>query len=102
MLRGDYENAVKFVNLAIQLDNNYIKVATTETLFIPVASRFDIPIIDEEDIEPKKTTLTRKEKEAKLHLEKTYKVVDMLNMAKTRVSRKHKQKDEKENEEREK
>lgn len=102
MLRGDYENAVKFVNLAIQLDKNYIKIATKEPLFIPVASRFDVPIIDEEDIEPKKTTLTRKEKEAKLHLEKTYKVVDMLNMAKTRVSRRQKQQDERVDDEREK
>ncbi len=104
MLRGDYDNAVKFVNLAIQLDNNYIKLATKEPLFIPVASKFNIPIIDEEDIVEKKRTLTPREKEAKLHLEKTYKVVDMLNMAKTRVNRKSKEKDEKqiEKEEREK
>lgn len=103
MLRGDYENAVKFVNLAIQLDKNYIKIATNEPLFIPVVSRFDIPIIDDEDIEPKKTKLTQKEKEAKTHLEKTYKVVDMLNMAKTRVARQNKEKEssEKENDERE-
>ena len=26
MLRGEHDNAVKFVNLAIELDNNYIKV----------------------------------------------------------------------------
>lgn len=99
MLRGDYENAIKFVNLAIQLDNNYIKIATKEPLFIPIASKFNIPIIDDEDIVPKKVNLTPKEKEAKLHLEKTYKVVDMLNMAKTRVARK---KDIKENEKDEK
>lgn len=102
MLRGDYENAVKFVNLAIQLDNNYIKKATKEPLFIPVVSRFDIPIIDDEDIEQKKTTLTPKEKEAKLHLEKTYKVVDMLNMAKTRVARRKKEEKQKEDDDREK
>ena len=102
MLRGDYENAVKFVNLAIQLDNNYIKKATKEPLFIPVVSRFDIPIIDDEDIEQKKTTLTPKEKEAKLHLEKTYKVVDMLNMAKTRVARRKKEEIQKEDDDREK
>ena len=102
MLRGDYENAVKFVNLASQLDNNYIKKATKEPLFIPVVSKFDIPIIDDEDIEKKKTTLTPKEKEAKLHLEKTYKVVDMLNMAKTRVARRKKEEKQKEDDDREK
>lgn len=96
MLRGDYENAVKFVNLAVQLDNNYIKVATNEPLFIPIASKFDIPIIDDEDIIEKQTTLTQKEHKAKLHLEKTYKVVDMLNMAKTRTPRKKKEQEEKE------
>jgi len=98
MLRGDYENAIKFVNLAIQLDNNYIKTATQEPLFIPIASRFDIPIIDDEDIIEKTTTLTPKEKEAKIHLEKTYKIVDMLNMAKTRVARKKKEEKEQEDE----
>lgn len=94
MLRGDYDNAVKFVNLAIQLDNNYIKVATNETMFIPILSKFNIPIIDEEDIEKKEKSLTPKEQKAKEHLEKTYNVVDMLNMAKTRVARKEKQKEE--------
>lgn len=102
MLRGDYENAVKFVNLAIQLDNNYIKKATKEPLFIPVVSKLDIPIIDDEDIEQKKTSLTPKEKEAKLHLEKTYKVVDMLNMAKTRVARRKKEEKQKDDDDREK
>ena len=95
MLRGDYDNAVKFVNLAIQLDNNYIKKATNETMFIPILSKFNIPIIDEEDIKKKEKSLTPKEQKAKEHLEKTYNVVDMLNMAKTRVARKEKQIDEK-------
>ena len=96
MLRGDYDNAVRFVNLAIQLDNNYIRIATKEPLFIPIASKFDIPIIDDEDIVEKQMNLTPKEKEAKIHLEKTYKVVDMLNMAKTRVARRNNEQEKKE------
>lgn len=91
MLRGDCENAIKFVNLAIQLDNNYIKIATDETIFMPVVSRFNIPAIDEEDIVKKEISLTPKEKEAKEHLERTYNVVDMLNITKTRVPRKDKE-----------
>lgn len=104
MLRGDYENAIKFVNLAIQLDNNYIKIANSETMFIPVISRFNIPPIDEEDIDMKEKKLTPKEKKVKEHLEQTYNVVDMLNMAKTRNGRvSKKDKDiEKEQDEREK
>lgn len=93
MLRGDYENAVKFVDLAIQLDNNYIETATNEALFIPILSRFSIPAIDKEDIVKKEINLTSKEKKAKEHLEKTYNVVDMLNVAKTRTPRKDKQKE---------
>ena len=46
--------------------------------------------------------LTPKEKEAKLHLEKTYKVVDMLNMAKTRVARRKKEEKQKDDDDREK
>lgn len=94
MLRGDYENAVKFVNLAIELDNNYIKIATNEAIFIPIVSRFNIPSIDEEDIVKKEISLTPKEIKAKEHLEQTYDVVDMLNMAKTRVARKDKEKED--------
>lgn len=98
MLRGDYDNAVKFVNLAIQLDKKYVKIAMNEQIFIPVASKFDFPIIEEE-YEERKSKLTAKEEKVKLHLEKTYKVVDMLSMARTYKPRK---KDEKNLNEREK
>ena len=100
MLKGDYDNAVKFVNLAIQLDKKYVKIAMNEQLFIPIASKFDFPVIEEEEAEKeKKTKLTEKEKKLKEHLEKTYQVVDMLSMAKTR---KPQIKEEKEKNEREK
>ena len=82
MLRGDHENAVKFVNLAIELDNNYIKIANQEPIFIPVKSKFQIPIIDEEDIKKRETKHTKKELKAKEHLDKTYNVVGKLNIHK--------------------
>lgn len=88
MLRGDYDNAVKFVNLAIELDNNYIKIANQEPIFIPVKSRFEIPIIDEEDIKPRETKLTKKELKARKHLDKTYNVVGKLNLHKLRPNAK--------------
>ena len=82
MLRGDYDNAVKFVNLAIELDNNLIKIANQEPIFIPVKSKFKMPIIDEEDIKPRETTLTKKEQKVKEHLDKTYTVTEKLNIFK--------------------
>lgn len=94
MLRGDYDNAVKFVNLSIQLDKTYIKIAMKEPLFIPVASKFDFPIIDDEDIVEKKKNLTPNEERVSVHLEKTFKVVDMLSITKNRMPR-QKKKEEK-------
>lgn len=94
MLRGDYDNAVKFVNLSIQLDKTYIKIAMKEPLFIPVASKFDFPIIDDEDIIEKKKNLTPNEERVRVHLEKTFKVVDMLSITKNRMPR-QKKKEEK-------
>ena len=80
MLRGDHDNAVKFVNLAIELDNNYIKIANQEPLFIPVKSKFQMPIIDDEDIKKKETKRTKKEQKVREHLDKTYNVVGKLNL----------------------
>ena len=82
MLRGDHDNAVKFINLAIELDNNLIKIANQEPIFIPVKSKFQIPLIDEEDIKPRETTLTEKEKKVKEHLDNTYIVTEKLNLYK--------------------
>lgn len=86
MLRGDHENAVNFVNLAIQLDNNYIKYANQEPIFIPIKSRFQIPIIDEEDIKKRETKHTKKELKAREHLDRTYNVVGKLNIHKIKPS----------------
>lgn len=88
MLRGDHENAVNFVNLAIELDNKFIKIANQEPIFIPIKSKFKMPIVDEEDIQPRKTSHTEKEKKAMKHLDKTYKVVGKLNLHKLRPSTK--------------
>ena len=98
MLRGDHENAVKFVNLAIELDNNYIKVANQEPIFIPVKSRFEMPIIDEEDIKPRKTKRTKRELKAREHLDNTYSVVGKLNVHKIKPNIKSRTNEEIENE----
>ena len=97
MLRGDYDNAVKFVNLAIELDNNLIKLANQEPIFIPVKSKFQIPLIDEEDIKQRKSTLTKKEKKVKEHLDNTSIVTEKLNLFKLKPNMKAKKQEEKEN-----
>lgn len=89
MLRGDHDNAVKFVNLAIELDNKYIKIANQEPIFIPVKSKLQMPIIDEEDIEERKTSHTEKEKKAMAHLDKTFKLVGKLNIHKLKPNSKN-------------
>lgn len=97
MLRGDYDNAVKFVNLAIELDNNYIKIANQEPIFIPIKSKFQMPIIDEEDIVKRNTSHTPKERKAMKHLDKMYKVAQNLNIhkmqPKMKTQEKRKEKD---------
>ena len=98
MLRGDHDNAVKFVNLAIELDNNLIKLANQEPIFIPIKSKFQMPIIDEEDIKPKETSLTEKEKKAKEHLDSTYIVTEKLNLYKMQPNINAKKNEEIENE----
>ena len=94
MLRGEHDMAVKYVNLAIELDNNYIKTANQEPLFIPVKSKFQMPIIDEEDIPERKTKHTKKELKAKEHLDKTYNVVGKLNIYKLKPNVKNRENEE--------
>ena len=71
-------------------DNNYIKIANQEPIFIPVKSKFQMPIIDEEDIKERQTTYTKKELKAKEHLDKTYNVVGKLNIYKIKPNIKSK------------
>ncbi|MDE5831095.1 MAG: hypothetical protein K2H53_05710, partial [Clostridia bacterium] len=61
-----------------------------EAIFIPVKSKFQIPIIDEEDIEKRETSHTEKEKKAVKHLDKTYKLVGKLNIHKLKPKAKEK------------
>lgn len=98
MLRGDHDNAVKFVNLAIELEHNYIKIANQEPIFIPIKSKFQIPIIDEEDIKPRETSHTKKELRAREHLDNTYNVVGKLNIYKLKPNSKIKKNEQLENE----
>lgn len=86
MLRGEKENAINFINLAIELDNMYIKISNEEPIFIPIKSRIRFPIIDEEDIIPKKYDLSNNEIRTQMHLEDTYKIVGKLSYNELKVN----------------
>lgn len=75
MLRGEKEKAVNFVNLAIELDSTYITSALEEPIFSPIKGSIRCNSIDNEDIEPRKTSFTSKEKEVYKHLDETYGIV---------------------------
>ena len=79
MLHNDKDNAIKYLNVSIELDPVYYKKAEEEPLFIPIKSLINYPSIDEEDIEERKTNLSLKEIKAQNHLETTYKLVGKLS-----------------------
>ncbi len=78
MLKGDKENAINYVNMAIELDKTFIKKANEEPVFIPIKSLIRFPIIDEEDIVSRKITLSKMELKVKKYLEDTYQLVNKL------------------------
>ena len=77
MLKGDKENAIKFINVAIEIDSRMYKKADEEPLFIPIKSYINYPKIDEYE-EKRKTKLTKKERKAQKHLEETGKLAEKL------------------------
>ena len=91
MLKGDKEKAIIFVNKAIELDISFKKKAEEEPILIPirayiVAQKGEI----EDNREMKK--ISKKVRLNIEHLEKTYKVVENLNLTELGRSTKLKQK----------
>ena len=79
MIRGEHNNAINAVNLAIELDNEYIKIANEEKVFNPIKSKFKIPKIEEEDIVKKDRHLSEKEIKLRKHLSDVGNLVDKLS-----------------------
>lgn len=81
MLRGEKDKAINFVNLAIELDSVYMNAALEESIFIPIKGSIRCNnIIDDEDIEQRKTKFTDKEKKVYKHLDETYEIVEKFNI----------------------
>lgn len=94
VLKGDKENAVRFANIAIELDKSFIKKIEEEPIFIPIKSNINIfeaslEQSDREQIERKK--LTPKEIKAQQHLDNTYNITKKLSNSEIKL------KNEKEN-----
>lgn len=78
MLKGEKEKAITFVNKAIEIDIAFKKKADEEPIFIPIKAYIVIP---KENIEkPTKRKLSKKVKTNIEYLEKTYYVVENLNL----------------------
>ncbi len=94
VLKGDKENAVRFANIAIELDKSFIKKIEEEPIFIPIKSNINIfeaslEQSDREQNERKK--LTPKEIKAQQHLDNTYNITKKLSNSEIKL------KNEKEN-----
>ncbi|MCI9015715.1 MAG: tetratricopeptide repeat protein [Clostridia bacterium] len=77
ILKGDKDNAIKYINVAIDIDHSLYKKAEEEPLFITIKTYINFPDMEEE--QKITTKLTKKEKKAQQHLEKTTKLVGKLS-----------------------
>lgn len=79
MLKGEKEKAITFVNKAIELDISFKKKAYEEPILIPIKAYIVVP--KEEEVKAQtKRTLSKKLKRNIEYLEKTYYVVENLNL----------------------
>lgn len=86
MIKGDKENAIKFLNVAIDIDPRFYKKADEEPLFISIKTFINFPEVEEINDLP--CNLTKKEKKAQEHLEKTMKLVGKLSLNNIRLKKK--------------
>jgi len=78
MLKSQNDNAIKYINLAIELDYKIHEKVGEEPLFIPIYKYIQRPIIDE-NADEKRVQLAKKEIKTKKHLEKTYEIAGKLS-----------------------
>jgi tetratricopeptide (TPR) repeat protein len=100
MIRGDKENAIKFLNVAIEVEPKMYKKAESEALFNPIKAYMNFPNMEE--AEERKINLNEKELKVQKHLSETTKLVGKLSRneqkSNTEYKRNEEQKLEKEKE----
>ena len=82
---ADKENAIKFLNVAIDIDHNFYKKAEAEPLFFPIKTYINFPDMEEE--QKIENNLNKNEIKAQEHLEKTMKLVGKLSLNNIKLKR---------------
>lgn len=107
MLNGEKDKAIKYVNVAIETDSKYSKIAEEEPVFIPIKSL--IKFTTETNKKQIETTLKPNEIMARKYLEKTYKIsgeiskndINLARVAKEELESNSKQNEESDKDEKE-
>jgi len=79
MLKGEKDKAITFVNKAIELDISFKKKADEEPILIPIKAYIIVPK-EEDTKKQEKRKISKKAKANIEHLEKTYHIVENLNL----------------------
>ena len=79
ILKGEKDKAITFVNKAIEIDESFKKKAFDEPILIPIKAYIVTPGKDETEKQPKRK-ISAKIKSNIDYLERTYKVVENLNI----------------------
>ena len=80
-MKGDKDTAIKYINLAIDIDSKKIvEKVKKDSIFIPIIARVSIPFnLDSPNFEGKENRLKEKEIKAKEHLEDTFEITRHLS-----------------------
>ncbi|MGN1327775.1 MAG: tetratricopeptide repeat protein [Clostridia bacterium] len=80
MIKGETEKAKNYANIAIEEEPSLFEKMYEENIFLPIMESVNKPKLDKEGKKKnKKKSLTGKEKQIDLHLDKTCKLVGKLN-----------------------
>ncbi len=85
MLKGQKEKALQYVNIAIETDSKYSKIAEEEPVFIAIKA--SIRFSSDDSKKEKTSNLTINEKKVKEHLEKTYRISGAISKSDINLAR---------------
>lgn len=99
LIRGDKERAIQYANTAIDLNPKKIAAKIKkESIFIPIFAKLSIPFNLEDNVEEKETKLSKKENDAKEHLEEMFELTRKLSYNDIKLLHKNEQYIEKDDE----
>ena len=77
LLRGEEDKAIRYMNVAVQLDERVYKQLQKDPLFLPIRSKIEPP--QKEVQQQRKRILTKKERNVNQHLTRTCILVEGLS-----------------------